>query len=169
MNDIRIRRLVYSALFAALCCAATMAIRIPTPTGGYVNAGDAVVLLGAFMLGPVWGACAAGLGSALADIFSGYALYAPGTFAIKALTALAAALLLKRLPENKLTASAVAASAAAELWMVLGYFLYESLVLGYGTAALGSVPGNLAQAVFGCAAGTALFLALKRSSFKPTI
>lgn len=162
MKDTQIKKLVYSALFAALCCVATMVIRIPTPTGGYVNAGDAVVLLGAFMLGPVWGACAAGLGSALADLIAGYALYVPGTFVIKALVALIAAFIVKRFPENKLAAGTVVAGVTAELWMVLGYFLYESLILGYGWAAAGGVPGNLAQAAFGTAAGAALFLALSK-------
>ena len=32
-------------MFATLSCAATMVIRIPTPIGGYIHAGDAVVLL----------------------------------------------------------------------------------------------------------------------------
>lgn len=55
MKDNTIKKLVFAALFAALSCAATMVIRIPTPIGGYIHAGDAVVLLSAFLLGP-WGA-----------------------------------------------------------------------------------------------------------------
>lgn len=56
MKDNTIKKLVFAALFAALSCAATMVIRIPTPIGGYIHAGDAVVLLSAFLLGPWWGA-----------------------------------------------------------------------------------------------------------------
>ena len=59
MKDNTIKKLVFAALFAALSCAATMVIRIPTPIGGYIHAGDAVVLLSAFLLGPWWGAAAA--------------------------------------------------------------------------------------------------------------
>ena len=55
MKDNTIKKLVFAALFAALSCAATMVIRIPTPIGGYIHAGDAVVLLSAFLLGPWWG------------------------------------------------------------------------------------------------------------------
>ena len=40
MNDKKIRKLVVSALMAALVCVATMVVRIPTPTNGYVNLGD---------------------------------------------------------------------------------------------------------------------------------
>ena len=159
MKDKHTRKLIFSALFAALCCAATMIIKFPTAIG-YVNAGDAVVLLGAFLLGPWWGALAAGLGSALADLLAGYAMYVPGTLLIKALMALAAGKLLNTLGLKKPVPAAVAAGCIAEAIMVAGYFLYECFILGYGAAALGSVPFNLLQGVFGAAAGAALFAAL---------
>ena len=37
MKDNTIKKLVFAALFAALSCAATMVIRIPTPIGGYIH------------------------------------------------------------------------------------------------------------------------------------
>ena len=74
------RKLVYAALFAALTCVMTMIVKIPVPaTGGYVNLGDCVVLLAGWVLGPMYGGAAAGLGSMLADLVSGYPLYAPGS------------------------------------------------------------------------------------------
>ena len=45
MNDKKIRKLVFTALLAALTCVATMVIQIPAPVSGYVNLGDCVVLL----------------------------------------------------------------------------------------------------------------------------
>ena len=58
-----LKKLVTAALFAALACAATMAVRIPTPgTGGYIHPGDAVVILCGVILGPGWGFLAAGIG-----------------------------------------------------------------------------------------------------------
>ena len=85
------RKLVYAALFAALTCVMTMIVKIPVPaTGGYVNLGDCVVLLAGWVLGPMDGGAAAGLGSMLADLVSGYPLYAPGTFVIKACMAVCA-------------------------------------------------------------------------------
>ena len=65
------KRLVLTGLFAAMGCVATMVLMVPSPTGGYMNLGDAVVLLGAYLLGPVWGAVAGGVGPALADLLSG--------------------------------------------------------------------------------------------------
>ena len=50
-----VKTLVLTAVVAAMACAATLAVQIPSPTGGYLNLGDAVVLLGAYLLGPGWG------------------------------------------------------------------------------------------------------------------
>ena len=94
MSHVKIRKLVLAALFAALCTVMTLVIQIPSPMQGYVNLGDCAVLLSAWVLGPVYGGVAAGTGSMLADLFSGYAHYAPGTFLIKLCMAVAAALIL---------------------------------------------------------------------------
>lgn len=67
--DSKLKLMITAALFAALSCAATMSIRIPTPgTGGYIHPGDAIVILSGIVLGPVWGFLAGGIGSALADL-----------------------------------------------------------------------------------------------------
>ena len=54
------RALVMTGLFAALGCVATLVLQIPSPTGGYLNLGDTVVILGAYLLGPALGAAAGG-------------------------------------------------------------------------------------------------------------
>lgn len=162
MNDIRVRKLVMSALFTALICVATMVIRIPSPTGGYVNAGDAVIILGAFLLGPVYGALAAGLGSALADILSGYVIYAIGTLIIKSLMGLCAAAIFKKLTTAQLAAAAIS-GIAAETIMILGYFLYSGVFLGFGLGAAADIPGNCVQGAFGVIAGTALYLSIDKT------
>ena len=91
MSDRNIRKLVLAAVFAALCTILTLVIQIPSPMHGYVNLGDCAVLLSAWVLGPGYGGAAAGIGSMLADLFSGYAYNAPGTIAIKLAMAAAAA------------------------------------------------------------------------------
>lgn len=155
------RKLVLSGLFAALCCVITMYPKFPT-LFGYIHAGDALVLLGAFILGPKWGALAAGLGSGLADLIAGYVQYVPGTVIIKAAMALAAGAILMRDKKQRISVT-VLAGVCAELIMLLGYFGYESLILGYGLAAAGSIPTNLVQGIFGVAAFTALYVALIKS------
>ena len=93
-TDKKLQKLVIAAMFAAVITVATIVIQIPSPMNGYVNMGDLFVLLSAWMLGPVYGTAAAAIGSALADIITSYAYYAPGTFVIKGLMALAAYALL---------------------------------------------------------------------------
>lgn len=161
-NDKTLRKLVFSALFAALCCGATLSLRFPTPIGGYIHAGDALVILGAFVLGPWWGAFAAGLGSLLADLLSGFALYAPASFVIKALVAIIAGAVLKSEIFKNRTALAVFAAVLAELFMMGGYLFYDAIILKYGIAALGDIPSNLIQGIFGVIAGAALYKALEK-------
>lgn len=168
MKDETIKKLVFAALFAALSCVATMVIRIPTPIGGYIHAGDAVVLLSAFLLGPWWGAAAAGLGSGLADLLAGYGQFVPGTFAIKFIVALLGGLLLNCKFIRSLPVRAIVAGLVGEIFMVLGYLAYEALILGYGAAAVGGVPMNCIQGAFGVIAGTALFLALSKTKYFET-
>ena len=65
MTGKNIRKLVLAALLAALTAVATMIIRIPTPTQGYIHLGDGMVLICGILLGPGLGALAAGIGSIL--------------------------------------------------------------------------------------------------------
>lgn len=162
MKHEQIKKIALTALFAALTCVATMVIQIPMPaTNGFVNIGDCFVLLGAVVLGPVYGAVAGGVGSALADLFAGYAHYVPGTLIIKALMAVIAALIFRAMKKHVNTyVSQLVGSVAAELWMVLGYFLYAWLILGKGLAAASSIPGNLIQGAVGIVAALALYAAL---------
>lgn len=158
MKHDKLFKLVLAALLAAMCCAATMLIHIPIPvTNGYINPGDAVVLLAALLLGPVYGAAAGGLGSMLADLLLGYAAYAPGTLIIKAGMAFTAALLFRTLRGKH---AALLACAAGEIIMVLGYFAYEALLLGYGMAAAAAILPNTMQAIGGVILGLTAYRAL---------
>ena len=156
MSDKKIRKLVISALMAALVCVATMVVRIPTPTNGYVNLGDCFVLLSGWLLGPWWGGAAAGIGSMLTDLFAGYTSFAPGTFLIKGLMAVMAYFLYTAM--KKSSAGAFVSGVAAELWMAGGYFVYEALALQYGIGAAVGIPSNLVQGAVGLVVG---FILLK--------
>lgn len=148
MKRIDIKKLVIAALLASFTCVATMIIQIPNGIGGYINLGDCIVLISGWMLGPVYGGLSAALGSMLADVFSSYVVYAPATFIIKGLMAVIATVLYKALAAKNWVATVISGF-AAELFMVLGYFLFEgALLYGFGTAALGLV-SNFIQAAFG--------------------
>lgn len=154
MNSKATFRIVLTALFAALVCVATMFIRVPSPTSGYVNLGDGIVLLSAFMLGPVYGSFAAGIGSMLADILAGYPAYAVGTLIIKTVVALVGGAIYRRLHRKNETlvghvVRIVISGFCAEIFMVLGYFAYSGIFLSYGIGAAVEIPGNIIQSLFG--------------------
>ena len=155
----RTKKIVMAALMAALTCVATMIIQIPSPLKGYLNLGDCVVLLSGWILSPAYGFVAAGLGSALADLFSGYIVYAPATFLIKGLMALIAFYVFKNLNMNnkklgKLP-SRIISGIFAEIVMVLGYFMFEGIMYGFIASSVNILP-NVIQGFAGLFIGVIL-------------
>ena len=145
------KQLAFTALFSAFCLLGTLVIVIPLPSAGYFNTGDVFVLLAGWCLGPLYGSFAAAVGSALADIISGFAFYAPATFIIKGLDAFIAYVVWvfckKVIKKESLDFLRRALSAVfAELFMVLGYVLFESILYGFGVAIV-SVLGNFLQGI----------------------
>ena len=171
------RKLIIASLMAAITCVGTMIIKVPTPTNGYIHPGDGFVLLSGLLLGPVWGALAAGIGSALSDLIGGYFIYVPATFVIKALTALVGyfvfVVVRKLVTSRTNPAPVIVSGIAGEAVMVVGYFLFEIFMLatvngtsvnaGFVAATAGLVP-NIIQGVFGVIIATVLYPLLNRLS-----
>ena len=156
------KKIVIASLIAALACVATMIIKIPTPLKGYINLGDCIVLVAGWMLSPAYAFLAAGLGSALADVFSGYASYAPATFVIKGLMALIALygfrLLNKRLGNAP---SKIISGFFAEVIMVVGYFVFEGFLYGFAPSMV-NIPANAIQGIGNLILGVILIIALEK-------
>ncbi|MBQ9543953.1 MAG: ECF transporter S component [Clostridia bacterium] len=162
MKNKHLLTITLTGLLAALTCAATMLVRVPSATG-YKNLGDCVVLLSGWLLGPIWGFLAGGIGSGLADLLAGYGYYVPGTFIIKGATSLVFALLYASL-KKKMNPhlSFIIAAAVGESVMVAGYFGYSFIFLGKGIGAAASVPGNVVQGLIGIAAAFLILLGLAK-------
>lgn len=158
-NKKMIKKIITAALLLALTFVGTMVIQIPTGTNGYIHVGDCFVILCGYILGPVWGFMAAGVGSALTDITTSYFFWAPGTFIIKGAMATIAYFLVKassKVIKKGTLVQFVLASSIAELFMVAGYFLYAATILGEGLPAALSIPANLVQGIAGSIISTAL-------------
>lgn len=162
--EMKTKKLVISALFAALTFVATMVIQIKLTANGFVNIGDCMVVTCGIFLGPVYGVIAAGIGSMLADIISGYFIYAPATLVIKALMALLTAIIFRKIIKINDVVAAGVCALVAELVMVLGYFLYEIPLYGIAPAVVG-MPGNLLQAGFGFVCSIVLYIALSKNKY----
>lgn len=154
------KRLALGGMMAALVFVATYFFKIPVSvTQGYVHLGDGFILLGAALLGNT-AILAAAIGSMLADLLGGYTLYLLPTFVIKGCVAAVAVWGLSKHPPVWLK---VLLFLAAEAVMVLGYFLVEWLVLGYGlAAALGAVLPNMVQGLSGVIIAVVLVPLTKR-------
>ena len=158
------KKLVFAALFATLCAVGTLVITIPLPFG-YFNLGDAFVLLAAWLLGPIYGAAAAAVGCALADIIAGFSIYAPATFLIKGLDAVLAYFVLRALckpmQKTKWLACAIAAF-VGELLMVFGYFLFECCLYGLA-GGVATLIGNGLQGGVSVLLSVSLYTLLSRN------
>ena len=137
-------------IFGALICVLTMVIQIPIPaTGGYINIGDLAVMITGLLFGPVIGGIAGGVGSMLADLLSGYVIYAPATLIIKGLEGFVIGIIANpRKNYKKLTYRDPIAVVVGGFIIVSGYFIYESLLYGPAVA-LVEIPGNIFQFIFG--------------------
>ena len=120
-------------------------------------------MLSAWIIGGVYGGLAAGIGSCLADLLSGYGSYVPGTLVIKFFMSIAAYFVyiaLKKMNVNKIVAYVIS-GVVAEIVMIVGYFLYESTLLGYGLAAAASIGSNAIQGGTCLVLGVAAILLLE--------
>lgn len=149
-------------MMAAIIFVATYFLKIPL-NFGYIHLGDGFILLSASVLG--WpAAVAAALGSMLADLFAGYTLYMLPTFVIKGAVAALAVIASRRHSQPVQMLYMLIAEAA----MVVGYFLTEWFILGFGlAAATGGVLGNVLQGLSGVAIWALLMPVVKRIQKQP--
>lgn len=164
------KQIAFTSLFAALCLLGTTFISVPLPASGYFNVGDTFVLLAGWCLGPVLGFISAAVGSALADLLTGYALYAPATFFVKGIVALSAwlvwAFMKKLVKKSSLDfIPRIVGAVVGEVLMVALYLFFESVVIGLGLGALPNIVGNALQG--GCCGALAVAVASMLYPLKP--
>ena len=168
-GSINTKTIALTAMFAALVTVTTAFIKLPAPLG-YAHAGDSMVYLAACALPFPLGFIAAGIGGALADLISGYAVFALPTAIIKALNVLPFLLvrlyLSKKQRDDRLLRIPTAlALIPTSLITVGGYFL-ANMMLFDRAYAVTETPFNLVQSAVGAALFIALALALDAIKFK---
>lgn len=145
------RKITMVAVMAALIYLMTVFVKVPLPSlnGAYINFGDIVIYICAYLLGGPVTALAAGIGSCLADLTVGAVIYAIPTLIIKALMGLTAGVLTKK--QN--FPSYLVACLCGGCIMVGGYALFEYFAFG-AAYVITSLPMNAIQ--FGVSVGIAL-------------
>jgi uncharacterized membrane protein len=138
-------------IMAALATIMTIVIQIPYPgTSGYFNLGDTMVMLGGLLLGPIGGFFVGGVGSAVADIATGYTFYAPITFIVKGLEGMAVGYLGSKAKENvRVNGRDILAVLVGSIIMLMGYFIAQVILFDIVVAIGELITVNLAQVAIG--------------------
>ena len=159
MKKLSTKQVTVFAMFIALTTVATMLIQIPIPaTKGYLNIGDTVLMCAGLLMGKMAGGLVGGLGSALADLLTGYTFYAPITLVVKGLEGFICGYLKRN---TKLHFGLCALIGG--FIMALGYLLAEGLILyNFPTAILSFIP-NIIQGIAGAVLASLLYPALKKA------
>lgn len=140
----KIRYIVFTGLFAALTCVLTL-IHIPLGNG-YVHVGDSLIYISSIMLPFPCGVIAGGIGGALADLSSGYAIWAIPTLIIKCLNSLAVYLIVRR-SEKLLSAKTIIATSVSGIITIVAYYFANVILYTGFYAQLAVIPSETIQAV----------------------
>lgn len=133
-------KIVLSGLGIATVFLMTVIVVIPISGMGYINVGDASLMLFSSVVTPSMGFLIGGVGSALADLYLGYSQYALFTLIVKGLEGLLVVVLIRKLNFIPYVALALGA-----LLMVCGYYFADGIILGSFSASFAGVPANILQ------------------------
>lgn len=140
------QELVFTALMTALVFAATYLPHIPIPLG-YAHLGDAVIFLLALLAPRRSTLFAACIGSALADLLGGFALWIVPTLVIKFVMAEIVCRIGRREDAIAPRVRVVVSLLFSSLWMAAAYTLAGAVLYASLPAALASTPGLLMEGI----------------------
>ncbi|SHJ76030.1 ECF transporter S component [Tepidibacter formicigenes] len=163
MKNTKTTYLVFVGLMIAAVCMGTIVIQIPMPaTNGFINIGDSIIFITSILFGPMPGMIAGGIGSALADILSGYAHWAIFTLIIKGAEGFIVGVLMKK-SINKIRM--IISSFVGASFMVIGYYIAGGILEGSFIVALESIPGNIMQGVGSIVIGVPVAMAILKTNY----
>ena len=136
----RIRYMTLAGIFCAMTFVFTAYLHIPVYTG-YAHIGDGFIYLAACLLPLPYGIFVGGIGAFLADMLTGYMMWAPASLVIKSLTVV----FFSRKAKRVVCARNILALIPAWLLCIGGYYFYEGIITGNFISPLASVTGNIIQ------------------------
>lgn len=160
------KELCIQGLLVALVAVSTMVFQIPvSATQGYIHLGDSMILLISVFFGAKYGMVAGGVGSALADVLSGYAHWALFTFIIKGIMGYVIGKVASFSEKNDkfFTYRNMIGSILGVIWMVFGYFIGGGILKSSFAVAAVSIPENLLQGFAGFAIFVVVGVAFHRA------
>ena len=131
-----------TALMTAVVTVFTAVVQVRNPaSGGYFNLSDVAIVFAGITFGPLVGAVAGGLGTAISDLLLGYAQFAPLSFLAHGGEGLLVGLIALRRPSWL-----VPAWLAGVVWMLAVYFVGELALFGAAQAIADLLGSNWLQA-----------------------
>ena len=142
MKKNHLKLMCISGIFAAVVFVVTAYLHVPT-YNGYVHFGDGFIFIAACILPMPYSVIVGVVGAMLADLLTGYAMWAPGSMIIKGVLALLFTCKAKRIITGRNLIMLIPAAVIS----AGGYYLYESLITGNFVSSLMGIPGSTVQAV----------------------
>lgn len=162
----RVKEVVHLGLLSALTFVATMAIHVPSLNGGVVHLGDSMIFLTAVVFGKKYAAISGAIGMTLFDILSGYTMWAPYTFVIKAVMGfIAGSIAYMGGSKGKSVYKNAVGMLLAGIWMILGYYIAEVMITGNWVSPVASMTGNTIQFGAGAVIAFVIIAAIKKTSY----
>lgn len=172
-NDKNVTTLIFTALLTAITVVTTMFLKVPLGVG-YVHLGDSIVFLAVLVLPLPYAIFVGAVGTALADVFSGYAAWSPWSLGIMAVCVIVTRLVAGNGPGATMPRKTVktiltipmrelTGYLAGIICVAAGYCVAEIFIYGASIAAFASIPFNLAQAATGAVVAVLLSTVLYKT------
>lgn len=165
-TGMKIRGLVQLGLLSALVFVATMAIHVPSFNGGVIHLGDSMIFLTAVIFGRKYAAISGAVGMTMFDILSGYSIWAPYTFVIKAVMGfIAGSIAYMGGSKGESNIKNAIGMLLAGIWMIAGYYGAEVMISGNLVSPIASVTGNMIQFGAGAVIAFVIIAAIRKSGY----
>lgn len=162
----KIKELVHLGLLSALTFVATMAIHVPSWNGGVIHLGDSMIFLTAIVFGRKYATVSGAVGMTMFDVLSGYSVWAPYTFVIKAVMGfITGSIAHMGGAKGESSIKNAAGMALGGLWMIAAYYAAEIMITGNFVSPVASVTGNTIQFGAGAVIAFVIAAAIRRTSY----
>jgi uncharacterized membrane protein len=167
-----ISEICYAGMLSALVFVATRFINVRLPisiNGGLIHLGNVPLVVASIVFGKRVGAVSGAVGMTLFDVLSGWAVWAPFTFVVRAVMGYLIGVIAEKKHGEKAVLN-LAAVIAGGVWMIIGYYFSEVILYSNFISPISSIPGNAVQVVSAVVVGlplaTGVGAALKRGGVR---
>lgn len=149
-KGITTQQICITAVLMALTCIATLFFKVPIPLG-YAHLGNALILLGAYLMPVPEALLIGGIGSAMADLLGGFTEWILPTLIIKCIMGGVTSYIIHA---GKKRAKVLSLKTAVAVFigcviMVFGYFAAGSIIYGNVMTGAAQIPGLVSEDIVG--------------------